>query len=115
EEVAVRATTGDRVGEIADPGERPADGRRDRPVALAGLAVADEAVRRVHPFAAVQRLGGAGARVHQPLGGGRGERVGLGARHGDRAGYGRTRRLAVRLDAALVAHRGEPADVVRWE
>src|SRR2546425_347987 len=82
----------------------------DRPVAATRLAVAHETVRLVQEAAAIDGLRRPSSRVHEAVRGGQG-RHHFAAAHGHRTGHGRDR-SGVRLDAALVAHGGEPADAV---
>src|SRR5207247_7240768 len=70
--------------ERAHAGERPAPLERHGAIPASALAVTHEAVRLVDPLPAVQRLGGARARVYQAVGGFARDRQ-LASRHGHRA------------------------------
>src|SRR5436309_7689970 len=69
-----------------------------------------EAVGLIDPLSTIQRLGGTRPGVHEPISALPGQRQ-LTARHGHRA-LDRRNGPGIRLDVALVPHRGEPADLV---
>src|SRR5947199_8630691 len=56
------------IDERRDARERATARERHRPIALASRAVTDEAISLKDPLPPVQRLGGARARVRQPVG-----------------------------------------------
>src|SRR5436309_8372801 len=98
------------IDERGHTGERTAAGHRDGSVALPALPMTNETERLIDRLSAVQRLGGAGARIHEMIRGLACHRqLAAGRGHRARNGWDRAR---VRLDVALVSHRREPADLV---